>query len=111
RRELTTKAQSTQRATKEEVLLCVPSWPWCLCGESSIAMKITSINVNGLRSAARKGFFDWLAREAPDVVCVQELKAQQHQLQEPIFRPEGYHGFFHCAARPGYSGVAIYSRR
>lgn len=74
-------------------------------------MKITSINVNGLRSAARKGFFDWLAREAPDVVCVQELKAQQHQLQEPIFHPEGYHGFFHCAARPGYSGVAIYSRR
>jgi exodeoxyribonuclease-3 len=74
-------------------------------------MKITSINVNGLRSAARKGFFDWLAREAPDVVCVQELKAQQHQLQEPIFHPEGYHGFFHCAERPGYSGVAIYSRR
>ncbi|HEX5515678.1 MAG TPA: exodeoxyribonuclease III [Gammaproteobacteria bacterium] len=74
-------------------------------------MKITSINVNGLRSAARKGFFDWLAREAPDVVCVQELKAQQHQLQESIFHPTGYHGFFHCAERPGYSGVAIYSRR
>lgn len=74
-------------------------------------MKITSINVNGIRSAARKGLFDWLAQEAPDVVCIQELKAQEHQLQEPIFHPEGYHAYFHCAEKPGYSGVAIYSRR
>jgi exodeoxyribonuclease-3 len=74
-------------------------------------MKITSINVNGIRSAARKGLFDWLAREAPDVACVQELKAHEHQLREPVFHPDGYRAFFHCAARPGYSGVAIYARR
>ena len=74
-------------------------------------MKITSINVNGIRAAARKGFFDWMAREAPDVVCMQELKAQEHQLQDPRFRPEGYRAYFHCAQRPGYSGVAIYTRR
>lgn len=74
-------------------------------------MKITSINVNGIRAAARKGFFDWMAREAPDVVCMQELKAQEHQLQDPRFRPEGYRAYFHCAQRPGYSGVAIYTWR
>lgn len=74
-------------------------------------MKITSVNVNGIRAAARKGFFEWMAREAPDVVCIQELKAQEHQLQDATFHPEGYHSFFHCAQRPGYSGVAIYSRR
>lgn len=74
-------------------------------------MKITSINVNGIRAAARKGLFEWLAREAPDVVCIQELKAQEHQLQDPVFRPTGYHAYFHCALKPGYSGVAIYSKR
>jgi exodeoxyribonuclease III len=74
-------------------------------------MKITSINVNGIRSAARKGFFDWMAREAPDVVCVQELKAQDGQLAEALFHPEGYRGYFFCAQKPGYSGVAIYARR
>jgi exodeoxyribonuclease-3 len=74
-------------------------------------MKITSINVNGIRAAARKGMFDWLAKEAPDVVCMQELKAQEHQLQDPVFHPEPYHAYFHCALKPGYSGVAIYSRR
>ena len=74
-------------------------------------MKITSVNVNGIRAAARKGFFDWMAQEAPDVVCMQELKAHEHQLTDPVFHPEDYHNFFHCAERPGYSGVAIYSRR
>lgn len=73
-------------------------------------MKITSINTNGIRSAARKGFFDWLEREQPDVVCVQETKAQIHQLGDEIFCPRGYHCRYHDAERPGYSGVAIYSR-
>jgi len=73
-------------------------------------MKITSVNTNGIRSAARKGFFDWVQREAPDIVCVQETKAQIHQLGDAIFCPEGYHCRYHDAERPGYSGVAIYSR-
>ena len=73
-------------------------------------MKITSINTNGIRSAARKGFFDWVEREAPDIVCVQETKAQIHQLGDEIFCPTGYHCRYHDARKPGYSGVAIYSR-
>lgn len=73
-------------------------------------MKITSVNVNGIRSAARKGFFDWIEREQPDVVCVQETKAQIHQLGDDIFCPNGYHCRYHDAEKKGYSGVAIYSR-
>lgn len=73
-------------------------------------MKITSINTNGIRSAARKGFFEWIEREQPDVVCVQETKAQIHQLGDAIFCPAGYHCRYHDAQKPGYSGVAIYSR-
>jgi exodeoxyribonuclease III len=74
-------------------------------------MKITSVNVNGIRSAARKGFFDWLAREQPDVLCLQEIKAKPEQLEDPLFHPAGYHAYFHSAEKPGYSGVAIYARR
>ena len=73
-------------------------------------MKITSINTNGIRSAARKGFFEWIEREQPDVVCVQETKAQIHQLGDEIFCPSGYHCRYHDAEKKGYSGVAIYSR-
>ncbi|KAB7623355.1 exodeoxyribonuclease III [Alkalilimnicola sp. S0819] len=74
-------------------------------------MKVTSINVNGIRAAARKGMFEWLAKERPDVVCLQEIKAQEEQLTDALFYPEGYHHHFHSAERKGYSGVAIYSRR
>ncbi len=74
-------------------------------------MKITSVNVNGIRAAARKGLFDWLERERPDVLCLQEIKAKPEQLQDEVFAPAGYHRYFHAAEKPGYSGVAIYSRR
>jgi len=74
-------------------------------------MRITSINTNGIRSAARKGFFDWIQTRKPDVVCIQETKAQEHQLDDPVFRPAGYHRFLHDAQKPGYSGVAIYTRQ
>ena len=47
-------------------------------------MRVVSVNVNGIRSAASKGFFDWMAREAPDVVCIQETKAQIDQLGDPV---------------------------
>lgn len=73
-------------------------------------MKITSVNVNGIRAAARKGFFEWVERERPDVVCVQETKAQKDQLADPMFEPAGYHCCYHDAEKKGYSGVAIYSR-
>ncbi|MBI2382405.1 MAG: exodeoxyribonuclease III [Gammaproteobacteria bacterium] len=74
-------------------------------------MRIVSVNVNGIRSAASKGFFDWLSREQPDVVCIQETKAQEHQLGDAVFAPEGYQAFFFDAERKGYSGTAIYSKQ
>lgn len=73
-------------------------------------MKIISANLNGIRAAARKGFFDWLKSQEADVICVQELKAQEADLQHSLFHPEGYYAHFHCAEKKGYSGVGIYSR-
>ncbi len=73
-------------------------------------MKIVSVNVNGLRSAAKKGFFPWLAAQKADVVCVQEVKAQEADLEPAMLAPKGYHGHFHCAEKKGYAGVALYSR-
>jgi len=76
-------------------------------------MRVMSFNANGIRAANRKGFFDWLAAQEVDVVCIQELKAQQHQLEDdPAFWPQGYHCFYEQAtSRKGYSGVALYARR
>ncbi|NLB57892.1 MAG: exodeoxyribonuclease III, partial [Gammaproteobacteria bacterium] len=75
-------------------------------------MRIISFNANGIRSAAKKGFFDWFAQQDADVLCVQETKAQEHQLAGEEFRPPGYHVAFRDATtKKGYSGVAIYSRR
>jgi exodeoxyribonuclease-3 len=74
-------------------------------------MRIITINVNGIRSAARKGFFPWMVRQQADVVCLQETRSQVDQLNDPVFRPRGWHVHFHDAQRRGYSGVAIYSRR
>ena len=73
-------------------------------------MKIISANLNGIRAAARKGFFDWMLQQDVDVVCIQETKAQLHQLTDPVFSPLGYYSYFHDAEKKGYSGVAIYSR-
>lgn len=73
-------------------------------------LRVITINLNGIRSAARKGFFEWLKKQNADVVCVQELKAQADDLHHPTFCPEGYQGFFHYAEKKGYSGVGIYSR-
>jgi exodeoxyribonuclease-3 len=73
-------------------------------------MRVITLNANGIRAAARKGFFDWLEQQDADVVCIQETKAQIHQLTDPVFRPAGYHCFYHDAERPGYSGVALYAR-
>ena len=75
------------------------------------AMRVISLNANGIRSAARKGFFAWLRRQRADVVCLQELKAQAAQLEDRLFWPPSFHCYYHPAERPGYSGVAIYSRR
>ena len=75
-------------------------------------MRIITFNANGIRSAASKGFFDWFAVQHADVLCLQETKAQEHQLDAAVYRPAGYHAHFHDArSKKGYSGVAIYARR
>jgi len=73
-------------------------------------MRIITLNANGIRSAARKDFFRWMARQRADVVCIQETKAQEHQLGDGIFRPRGFHCFYFDAQKKGYSGVALYCR-
>jgi exodeoxyribonuclease-3 len=74
-------------------------------------MRIFSWNVNGLRAVVKKGFFDWLESEAPDVVCLQEIKARTEDLDETILKPKGYHAFWNPAERKGYSGVAIFTKK
>jgi len=73
--------------------------------------KIVSANLNGIRSAAKKGFFEWLAKESADFICVQELKAQEADMTEQFLTPPGYVGHFHYAQKKGYSGVGLYSKR
>lgn len=74
-------------------------------------MQIITLNLNGIRAAAKKGFFPWLAQQTADVVCVQELKAQLPDLSAEMQAPDDYHGYFHCAGQKGYSGVGIYTRK
>ena len=71
-------------------------------------LKIISANLNGVRSAAKKGFFEWMAKQNADAVCVQELKAQAADMSEELLNPPGYLGYFHYAEKKGYSGVGIY---
>jgi exodeoxyribonuclease III len=73
-------------------------------------MRIITLNANGIRSAARKGLFRWLPGQKADVVCLQETKSQEHQLECHDVELPGYHRFFFDAERKGYSGTAIYAR-
>lgn len=74
-------------------------------------MRLYSWNVNGLRAVQKKGFLDWLYSTQPDILGLQETKAQPDQLDEELLRPQGYHSYWASAERKGYSGVALYSRR
>ncbi|TRZ68788.1 MAG: exodeoxyribonuclease III [Rhodocyclaceae bacterium] len=73
-------------------------------------LRIISLNLNGIRSAASKGLYPWLAKQKADFVCMQELKAQAADLSDEMRAPVDLHGWFHCAEKKGYSGVGIYSR-
>ncbi|WP_437369436.1 exodeoxyribonuclease III [Maribacter litoralis] len=74
-------------------------------------MKIISYNVNGIRAAIRKGFLDWLVAVSPDVVCLQEIKANEEQLDLTLFEEAGYkYNYWYSAQKKGYSGVAILSK-
>ena len=79
--------------------------------EFPFLLKVITLNVNGIRSAAKKGLYPWLAAQKADVVCLQEVKAQEADLEPGMLAPKGYSGFFHCAEKKGYAGVALYSRR
>ena len=75
-------------------------------------MRIITLNVNGIRSAERKGLARWLARIEPwDVVCLQEIRATAEHVPGPMLAPRKARAVFHPAARPGYSGVALYTHR
>lgn len=72
--------------------------------------KLTSLNLNGIRSAANKGLQAWLARHQPDCLAVQEVKAQEADLHEGLSVLDGMKGYFHFAEKKGYSGVGLYTR-
>ncbi|TLS67961.1 exodeoxyribonuclease III [Mariprofundus erugo] len=72
-------------------------------------MNIITANLNGIRSATKKGFWEWFERQDADILCLQELKAHAHQLPPESLHSD-YHRHYHFAEKPGYSGVALYSR-
>lgn len=71
---------------------------------------IITCNTNGIRSAAAKGFFDWLLLQQADIVCIQETKAQAEQLSDPVYTPAGYYCYYNDAVKKGYSGTALFSK-
>lgn len=74
-------------------------------------LRLTSWNVNGVRACVRGGFLKWFDDVRADVVALQEIKIQPHQLPPELSQPKGFHAYWHPAEKPGYSGVAILSRR
>jgi len=74
------------------------------------SIRIMCWNVNGVRAAARKGFLDWLRRESPDIICLQETKARPDQLDEELREPPGYNAYWNYAEAKGYSGVTTFAR-
>ncbi|WP_029919258.1 exodeoxyribonuclease III [Nevskia soli] len=75
-------------------------------------MRIISLNANGIRSAAKKGLFDWLPEQKADYLCLQEIKAQLSDLEGDItFSPKGWHAHFNHAQKKGYAGVGVFSRK
>jgi len=73
-------------------------------------MKIVSYNVNGVRAAIKKGLIDWINSEKPDIICIQETKAQEDQINPEVFQDMGYHAYWHSAEKKGYSGVLTLSK-
>ena len=72
--------------------------------------RIVTFNANGVRSALTKGFFNWFQAQNADVLCIQELKAQEKDIPAEVAGLPGYQAFFHCAEKKGYSGTAIFTK-
>ncbi|HLR33028.1 MAG TPA: endonuclease/exonuclease/phosphatase family protein, partial [Fodinibius sp.] len=73
-------------------------------------LSVTSINLNGIRAAQRKGFSGWVKRTNPDILCLQELRALENQIP-PEVTHLAYHSYYHTAVKKGYSGVGILSKQ
>jgi len=73
-------------------------------------MKIYCWNVNGIRAATQKGYLDWFNKSKPDILCLQETKAQAEQVDDQIAQPKGYHSSWNSAEKKGYSGTVTFSR-
>ncbi|GAB4475479.1 MAG: exodeoxyribonuclease III [Burkholderiaceae bacterium] len=74
-------------------------------------IRIATLNVNGIRSAAAKGLFRWVRRADPDVLCLQEVKAHEQDVPERYRYHDGLHSIFYCAKKKGYAGTALYSKK
>lgn len=73
-------------------------------------LRVITANLNGIRSAAKKGFFDWLGGQSADCACVQEIKIAPEDLSPELRSPAGLNGYFHHAGKKGYSGAGLYTR-
>jgi len=73
-------------------------------------MKIISWNVNGIRAAVKKGFLEWFQKTKPDIVCLQEVRAELGQMPANLVKPHGYYAYFNTARKKGYSGVVVYTK-
>ena len=73
-------------------------------------MRLFSWNVNGVRAIEKKGFLNWVDNASPDILCIQETKANFDQLPESLQNIHGYHGYWHSGVRKGYSGVATFCK-
>lgn len=73
--------------------------------------RISTLNCNGIRSAAKKGLEDWMARTDADVLCLQEVKANEEDIPEALRFPKDLHAYFHVAQKKGYSGTALYAKK
>lgn len=74
-------------------------------------MRIITLNLNGIRSAWNKGLLPWMEAQQADVVCLQEIKAQQADLTAEMQAPDSLHAYYHCADKKGYSGVGLWCRK
>ncbi len=74
-------------------------------------LRIITLNLNGIRSAWSKGILPWAAAQQADIVCLQELKAQDADLTDEMKAPDGLHAYYHCAEKKGYSGVGLWCRQ
>ncbi|MGW7236941.1 exodeoxyribonuclease III [Streptomyces sp. NPDC054804] len=82
-----------------------------MCRYRALVLTVTSVNVNGLRAAAKKGFVEWLAETSADVLCLQEVRAEPQQLPEGVRAPGGWHVVHAPASVKGRAGVSLYTRR